>query len=347
MLRQPSLSVGVPYRDEGQNTALLFGGLLDALSQLPPHVEREVVVCVNGSDRGGCDALREWAKDVPPAMGDIRVIASAEGKLVAQKAILRERRLQGYVAFVDSDVVVEGQTLRLLWDLLEREPRCMVAYAQPVPIFPEQPNGVHRLLRVHYSLREVAYKRPYFHGRAFMLREWFYEDPPPLRGVSAAVAERLRLHQGPLVDDIVMSRIAIAKWGLEAIREVPEANVYFDTPDSLTGMYAGALRVALEIQRLDLLYPDHDHLQRTVFEHVWHPGGIARHSPRLRAAHSLYRLLDTAVKKVAKLHVWMVKAGLLKVKTLWIQVPGTKSFPRKRRAWNHFSKGRSAPRGTA
>lgn len=338
MVRPTPLTIGIPYRDEGQNFALLAGGLLAALQEIPADLPRELIFCVNGSKDGFSHELAALVNDANFEGHQARVITSAEGKLAAQRAIVRERGFHGYVAFVDSDVVLEKNVLRSLWELLESDASCIIAYAQPVPIFPERPNYLHHLLRVHYSLREHAYNRPYFHGRAFMLRDWFFDEPPPLQGVSASVAERLRLNLGPLVDDIAMSRMAVARWGAKAIREVQQANVYFDTPDSLLGMYAAALRVGLEVQRLDLLYPEHAHMQDQVFNKSWKPDGLDRFSLRLRAAHATYRLLDASVKRAAKIHVWLVKIGLLKVKTLWVRVPGTKSFARHRRAWATFKK---------
>ena len=337
-MKPTPLSIGIPYRDEGQNFALHAGGLIAAIQELPAELPREIIFCVNGSREGFSEELTSLVNEEGFDASQARVIDSSEGKLNAQRAIIQERRLQGYIAFVDSDVVLEKNVLRLLWEILESDAHCMVAYGQPVPIFPARLNYIHHLLRVHYSLRERVYRRPFFHGRAFMLRNWFFEDPRPLQGVSPQAAERLQLKLGPLVDDIVMSRIAVTKWGAGAIREVQAANVFFDPPDTIIGMYAGALRVALEVQRLDMLYPEQAQLQKTVFSKLWKAHGLAGFSFRLRAMHTAYHLLDTLVKKVASVHVWLVKIGLLHVRTLWIRVPGTKSFARIKRPWQNFKR---------
>lgn len=214
----------------------------------------------------------------------------------------------------------------------------MVAYAQPVPVFPERLNPLHFFLRAHYALRDHAYRRPYFHGRAFMMREWFFDAPGSLHGVSPKVATRLRLSLGPLVDDIAMSRMAISRWGTSSIREVRQANVYFDPPDTLQGLYAASLRVALEVERLNLLYPEHAVIQREKCENLWQGKGLKLFSLRLRAIHAVYRMIETSVKRVAAMHVVLVKKGVLKVNTLWIRVPGTKHFARDRYSWSRFRK---------
>lgn len=330
------ITIGIPYLDEGQDFDLLAGGLSQTLDALPPNLPREVVVCVNGSGDEFAGLLEARVAASPLSRHGARVITSSEGKLVAQQAIVESRSLDGYLAFVDSDVVLEPNVLHRLWETLEADADCMVSYGQPVAVFPDKGNTVHLLLRTHYSLRERAYHRVYFHGRAFMMRRWFLELPTATAVLQTKVAVRLRLHKGPLVDDIVLSRIAVARWGPEVIREVQEANVYFDPPDTVRGLYAAHLRVALELARLDLLYPEHAQLQNSVFSATWRPDGIRRFSMRLRALHACYRLLDAALRRAAQAHMRMVKAGLLDLDTLWVCVPGTKNFARHRHSWRNF-----------
>jgi len=334
------LTIGVPCRDEGQDFSLFAGGLRDALKSLPPELPVEVLICVNGSGDHFTKHLTSIVETAGLSDFEVRFITSTEGKMAALKTIAEKRMLRGYLAFVDSDVVLEANVFRRLWEVLESDSKCMISYGQPVPVFPRQPNLIHRLSRVHYAMRERAYQRPYFHGRAFMLREWFFDDPEPIpaTAIKPALAKRLKLHRGPLVDDIAMSLMAVARWGISSIREVQEANVYFDPPDDLRGLYAGALRVALELQRLNLLYPQHGQLQNKTLIKSWRKQGLTRFSWRLRAMHAAHRALDAAIKTTAHLHVQLVKRGILKVETLWIRVPGTKSFARHRHSWQGFKK---------
>jgi cellulose synthase/poly-beta-1,6-N-acetylglucosamine synthase-like glycosyltransferase len=222
------LTVGVPCRDEGQDFSLFAGGLRDALENLPTELPVEVLICVNGSAENFAERLALVAEASGLNDFKIRFIASPQGKLEAMKTIVQNRAFRGYLAFVDSDVVLEANVLRRLWEVLESDSQCMISYGQPVPIFPYQMNLIHRLSRVHYAMRERAYQRPYFHGRAFMLREWFFHGPEPARAVKPALAKRLRLENGPLVDDIALSLMAVSRWGTTSIREVQEANVFFD-----------------------------------------------------------------------------------------------------------------------
>lgn len=334
------ITVGIPYRNEGQDFALLAGGLLEALRTLPRPLAAEVLICVNGSGDGFAAHLADEA--AASGLGDynVRVISSAEGKLQAMRAIARGRAFHGYLAFVDSDVVLAPNVLRRLWEVLESDDRCMVSYGQPVPVFPYDGNAIHRLSRVHYALRDHAYQRPYFHGRAFMLRDWFLEEPSGLDGIAKDVVRRLTLEKGPVVDDVAMSLMAVARWGSASIREVPEANVYFDPPDDLRGLYAGALRVAIELERLRLLYPQFATLQTRFLVKSWQRERLARFSWRVRSMHAVYRALDTTIQAGARLHARCVRLGLLRVESLWIRVPGTKRFDRHRRAWRVFRRRR-------
>lgn len=339
MTESTPITIGIPYRDEGQDFSLLVGGLLAAIHELPPDVPCEVIICVNGSAPGFAENLANLLGQAGFGKYQARVITSPEGKISAEYAIVQTRCLKGYIAFMDSDVVLEKRVLRMLWTTLETDKQIMIAYGQPVPVFPRKLSLLHHLLRVHYSLRERAYQRPYFHGRTFMLREWFFDHPNEPLFVNPRVSARLRLPLGPIVDDIAMSRMAVARWGMGAIREVQEANVYFDPPDTIRGIYAGSLRVALEVQRLDLLYPEHAKLiPKKNLTSSWHSGSLKRFSLRMRITHLSFRMLDASVNLTAKLHVKLVKSGLLQVKTLWVRVPGTKHFARNRLEWDKFDK---------
>lgn len=337
------LTVGVPCRDEGQDFPLFARGLRNALSSLPAEVPIEVLVCVNGSSEDFGRRLPSQMEACGLGGYNVRFITSAEGKLEAMKAVALNRTYQGYLAFVDSDVVLAPNVLRRLWEVLESDSTCQVTYGQPVPVFPRRQNLIHRLCRVHYVLRDRTYHRPYFHGRAFMLRQWFLDEPASIRDISPVLVRRLKLQKGPLVDDVAMSLMAVARWGTRAIREVREANVYFDPPDDIRGLYAGSLRVALEIRRLGFLYPQHCQLLESTLTKSWRKSGLARFSWNVRALHAVHRALDLAIGVAAQLHVRLIRYGILKVDTLWIRVQGTKSFARHLQMWRDFNEASATP----
>lgn len=333
------ITIGIPFREEGQNVELLLRGLAVALDQLPMSIPREVVICVNGSPAGCVGRIEEHIRrsDLPPH--NPRVISSQPGKLEALRAIVAARSLKGFVAFVDSDVVLDPRTLKALHHRLESTPSCMISYCQPVPVFPRVLNPIHRVLRVHYSLRDKLYKRPYFHGRAFALREWFLDTriASPNRIASTMVSDRLRLSAGPLVDDMIMSWVALDTWGPDSIHEERKANVYFDPPDTLRALYAANLRVAIETKRISFLYPQYVNAKRGTALSVWNHDRLSRYSWRIRLVHRAFRTLESILKRVAKIHVLLVTAGALRVNTLWIQVPGTKGFSDARKNSHLFN----------
>ena len=206
-----ALTVGVPCREEGQDWDLFARGLREALLRLPAELATEVILCVNGSGEDLNDRLASVAECTGLNCFGVQIIGSEPGKLNAIRAVAKMRALQGYLAFIDSDVVLDASVLHRLWKRLNTDKACWIAYGQPVPVFPDRPNLIHQLCRVHYSLRDRVYKRPYFHGRAFMLRQWFFKEPRPLPPLSERLVQRLQLHQGPLVDDIAMSMMAIGR----------------------------------------------------------------------------------------------------------------------------------------
>ena len=108
---------------------------------------------------------------------------------------------------------------------------------------------------------------------------------------------------------------------------------------TLRALYAANLRVAIEVKRVSILYPQYTTGTKTA-EVSWNPERLSRYSRRLRAAHLAYRVLEGVLKRLAGIHVALVTAGVLRVKTLWIQVPGTKGFRDARRSSHLFNAGR-------
>jgi hypothetical protein len=200
------------------------------------------------------------------------VIHSEPGKIVAQRAIAAQRDFGGAILFTDADVRLNENGIAALFGALKDRPAIRVAYAQVVPIISSDCSSLETMLDTYYCLRHLLPPRRYFHGRAFILRS--AEDLTADYGMASraarvpdrALAERLRIDQGPLVDDIFLSRVIVHTYGLDAIHEEPGAIAYFYPPANYHDLYLSARRTRLEIERLNLLFPEHRYLEEQHFK---------------------------------------------------------------------------------
>ncbi len=274
-----TLTIGVPVYNEERSLPSFFENLVHAVKALPRNIDVEVIFCVNGCEDGSEALLKEQTRNSSD-MASMRVIESEPGKMNAQMAIVENREFDGPICFADADIIMNPATLKSLYEALEKDDDCQVSYAKVEPFYDGLTNGddtaFNDLLFTHYKYREHQPERSYFHGRTFMLRDDSY-----LRDVNIDLDERVQrvrdeenpwyvehlgLNKGPLIDDIYLSRAIVADHGAGAITKVDEAKIHFHPPTSIDDYSRVLERTAAEIKRLDLLFPEHAHLQESVFQ---------------------------------------------------------------------------------
>lgn len=273
-LTSQGLTIGIPVYNEEQSLPDSYASLVEAIYQLPRNMNVEVIYCLNGCTDGSEKLLRDMTI-ASRRMENLAVIESAPGKMNAQLAILKARtNKDAPICFADADIVMSAQTLLALHTKLATDPNCQVAYARVEPHYPGQPSPFQDLLLSHYLSRKHQPPRNYIHGRTFMMR-----DSSLLEHMNDDLAERLEqaqrdhpeyvgflgLKDGPKIDDIYLSRAVVAKHGLRAIAEVHDAEAQFHPPATFEDFIRVMERTRTEIKRLDILYPEHAHLQETVF----------------------------------------------------------------------------------
>ena len=273
-----TLTIGVPVHNEEQSLPQFYETLVNAINRLPRYVDVEVVFCVNGCTDESEEILREKT-NASGRMAKMSVIESNPGKMNAQMAIVENREFDGPIAFCDADILMKPTTLQALHRELEEHDRTQVAYARVLPFYENDEasrnSAFTELLFAHYNYRHLQPERKYFHGRAFMMRdssmlEHMNDDLEARvervrREESPWYVTHLGLEKGPLIDDIFLSRMVVAEHGTDAIKKVDGAEILFHPPSSVEDYARVIERTQAEIKRLDLLYPEHDDLQETVF----------------------------------------------------------------------------------
>ena len=185
----------------------------------------------------------------------IRTIASTGGIVEAQ------RHLSGakpFAVLCDADIFIEEPALAALCRTMLDNPALQVAYAAKTPLPPRSRSLLAGALYCYNRVNGFQHERRYFNGRFFAIRDW---QVPTLAELQPRLA-RLPVnrfydfHAGMRIDDIYLSRDLLQRHGPDAIREVPGARIHFRPPESFAGMYQTYRRMRLEIERLDILFPE-------------------------------------------------------------------------------------------
>lgn len=273
-----TLTIAIPARDEPliQQTLLY---LADAVSRLPADVAVETIVCINGST-DNTKSLAEALLDTECGQKlNLQVIESAPGKTVAQQEILRQRKYTGPVISHDADVLVNPEGIAAIYEAISNKQGLGVVYAQIMPIIdPANSTPLQTIYRdVYESRRQHMRARPWVHGRIHGMTaeaadlvmqchdniEWRTS-----RVEHHPFAEKLQLHRGPASDDKLVTRLAYHAAGPESIRKIPAAQASFIPPASVAELYWGVRRSVMELERLDILFPEHAYIQRQLMAEV-------------------------------------------------------------------------------
>lgn len=202
-MNPPPVTIGVAVRFEAPDVLRSFVDLLvNAARSLDTIAESEVIFCLNGSKEATADFLQSQARALHHPDLPIRCIESSPGKIAAQRAIAKERKLHGHLLFVDADVVFEPMLFHLLYTALHANPSAQVAYAE-VEALPSVARGLLRRFQdAYYPNRYRLSRRRHLHGRCFLLRDWLleFEWDVVQAPVESEAWTHLSLARGPLVD---------------------------------------------------------------------------------------------------------------------------------------------------
>ena len=239
---------------------------LDSLASQDFDGDLETIICLNGcvdeTERVIAEASRKYDRM------NINMIGSEKGLAFAQNAIVQHvANRSAPLLFVDADVTLDRQCVRILYDELNENKPLIVAGSWPVPKKPE--NMVlwesflfHVLhVRVHYPESEVSvcdvsefkkfvdnHPQPtispefekkskiYFHGRAFMIRNADFYNIPSREDVC---------------DDTYMPNLIHTEHGPGTIRTRYDALAFYNPYTSLREHFKIYRRIFLDLRHID------------------------------------------------------------------------------------------------
>ncbi|MEK7664837.1 MAG: glycosyltransferase family 2 protein [Patescibacteria group bacterium] len=316
------LTIGIPIRNEEKNLESFIKSLSTAINILChtlPKLKIEVLFCINNTTDNSKDIVRKIAFE---NISNVSLIESEPGKMNAITKIAHTRLFKDSMnCFIDADIILEKNCLlNLVQDLLDHK-NIFLVYSSVHPNQNERQGFMQKIQKTHYNLREHINARKYFHGRAYIIR-------------SSEILERnLRLSnkhpnwgliKGPYVDDIYLSRVIFHEYGPKSIREVTRAKVFFFPPKNIKDFYLGQRRLLLEIERLNLLYPEHVYIQKKYFKKKinWSYFLYAKLSDFFK--YLPYFFIEEGTRLLIRFEILLISIGIIKIKSIWNPLKTTK-----------------------
>ncbi len=185
----------------------------------------------------------------------IRTVESSGGIVEAQRKVAGSKP---FVIFSDADILIDEQTVPAVCRMMLDKPNVQVAYPKKKPLPPQRGTLLAQALYFYNQVNGFQKPRRYFNGKFFAIRDWKIPTRAELEPrLSRIPVDRFyNFHAGMRVDDIYLSRDILYRYGPDAIHEVPDGEIYFRPPETFSGMYRTYHRMRLEIERLNLLFPE-------------------------------------------------------------------------------------------
>jgi glycosyltransferase involved in cell wall biosynthesis len=244
--------VAVTARNEERSIAACLGSLRRSIAFAEARLPVKFALLVVLND------CTDRTEEIVRRVG-ARIVYSTGGKIEAQRAASVAFPAETpFIVFSDADIHVGENVLFEVCRALLAEPDVQAAYPSKVPLRPRSRSLLAEALYV-YNLRDgFQTARRYFNGKCFAMRSW---SAPALAELQPRLARLARdnfyqFHTGLRVDDVYLSRMILERHGPAAIREVKTAQIHFRPPETLAGMYRYYKRMRLEIERLDILFPE-------------------------------------------------------------------------------------------
>lgn len=272
------IPVAVTARNEERSLRACLASLAAAVDAArSPSVSPRLTVVLDDTTDG--------SEEVARAAG-VEVLSSTGGLVEAQRRVVRSFPAAPFVIFSDADLRVERPTLASLIEAMLGEESLRVAYPPKSPCPPRRRHLLARALHAYNRTDGLQTRRHYFNGKLFAIRGWRMPTREELapRLASLRRDDFYDYHAGMRVDDVYLSRSIFMESGAEAIRQVDGGRIWFRPPETFEGMYRTYRRMRMEIERLDVLFPETREVHRR-----W--GVRSTDRPRFRGAGAEDRFL--------------------------------------------------------
>jgi hypothetical protein len=185
----------------------------------------------------------------------VRTVASTGGLVEAQRQVANTT---SFVVFSDADILIGETAVSAICRAMLENPALQVAYPRKTPLPPRRRTLLSSALYCYNRVNGFQDRRRYFNGRFFAIRDW---RVPTLAELQPRLAQLPRdgfydFHAGMRIDDIFLSRDILSRYGADAIRELGDGEIFFRPPETFGGMYHTYRRMRLEIERLNILFPE-------------------------------------------------------------------------------------------
>jgi glycosyltransferase involved in cell wall biosynthesis len=263
MREKPTITIGLPVRNEEKSISECLSSIRAAMYEADIVKDTPLVVCINGCS----DNTEKLVRDFQKKFSDIRVeiIQSEEGLVNAQRKIVELYPAEIHI-FPDGDNIIGAHSIKNILSAFARDKNTVVAYARTVPITRGNRISIFGRMGHLYDEQRMLHQRKYFHGRLFATRDWYipkYEEIAARARKNATGAHLLKYTKGTTLlyaDDVFMSNYILHTYGSNAICQVDDAECFSFPVGSLFDWWNVHRRTGIEVEKIRQWFPEYRYL---------------------------------------------------------------------------------------
>ncbi len=240
------IPIGVTAKNEAANILQLLSSLRRsvAFAESLLNVRYEIIVILNDNS------------DHTPELLSHEVVWTSTGGIVeAQRILAEKRRDSNFVIFSDADILISQNAIYEISKAFIENPKLSISYVEKIPLQPQRKTLLAQSLYLYNLNNGYQSKRHYLNGQLFGIRNWNIPRASRLQWVASKNSSFLNLEAGIRCDDIFLSRQCLSEQGPQGIQLV-DGHILYRPPETLTGMFRKYQRMTLEIERLNIFFPD-------------------------------------------------------------------------------------------
>lgn len=242
------IPIGVTARNEISNLSGLIKSLRTSIEYAERHLpcNFDLTIILNDNTDESSKLLQSLS---------VPFLETSGGLVEAQRVFANLNKESPFLIFSDADIrLEENAVFEVTKPFFDNSSVC-ITYAEKIPLKPTRRTFLAEALYLYNLNNGYQGPRHYFNGQFFGIRQWSIPRPNEIHWRPEQNNPFLHLEAGVRCDDIYLSRRVLYEKGPTAICQVP-TSIYYRPPETLQGMYRKYQRMILEIERLDVLFPE-------------------------------------------------------------------------------------------
>lgn len=314
-----SVVIGIAAKNEEASIYSCLESVNENISQLPKNTRVEIVVCLNNcTDCTEAEVIRFKRNH-----GCSVTIVRSTGNLISAQRQIYKLAKGTRMVFVDADLVLEKNTVKLLLRTLE-DSKVVLSYAESKLM--TRPKKLVEKVYFLYSNQLFLTPRYYFHGRCFATKVWDFPSKSHINKISKKSPYLLKYGNGLVADDVYLSAHILNAYGPLSIKSVPGAFVRINSIRSWKDWWLTYRRTTIEVKKITAWFTEFKDIEKYLYRKVdwkaWRRG-----SPSQQLYWVLYLLLKTSADIVIGLEMLAVRFLGYTPPRQWIPAATTKQVP--------------------